>query len=303
MRPFSAAWLTFSLFLIVPPLDARERKPCDDPLEECFGAKLSVVFDESESANWDPGEVTFDPDACACLELAERERSENCDDGDDNDEDGLIDCADPDCADHPRCSPSVCDPGDPLNLGCRIVNLSVVLDTPRDNVRGWSFSLAHDEDVLQLVAPTTQGTDTELRACATGFNLTRAVDGGVVSAVILCFFGESLLPGESTILRASYVLKETPKPSTTIRFPEVGLSLNGEDPVRLEFGVDGASLLPDRMLDGCLGLCDEIVGEICGNGLDDDGDGAIDCEDAACVRSCHEEPFIRGDADGNGQIN
>ncbi|MEM7231042.1 MAG: hypothetical protein AAF517_02635 [Planctomycetota bacterium] len=303
MRSFS-----FVCLLVTLPsssqVGAGERLTCDKLLSNCFPGALSVVFDESQSSTWDPGELTFDPDACACLEIAERERPEDCGDQHDNDRDGLVDCADPDCADHPACSRLACDPGDPRNAGCRIVNVSVVLDTPSDDVGGWAFSLAHDEDVLQLVTPSLRDTDTQRAFCEPAFNVTRIVDGGLISAIILCFpFPTDLSPGESTLLRASYILKKTPNPTTRIRFPPEGLAVDGSPPTTMHFELDGQALLPDRIVDGCLGKCDEIRSEICGNGIDDNSNGLADCDDPACLRVCSEEPFIRGDADGNGSIN
>ena len=50
----------------------------------------------------------------------------NCADDTDNDNDGLSDCADPDCADHPACFPASpideVTPLDPTGCGCRLAN-------------------------------------------------------------------------------------------------------------------------------------------------------------------------------------
>ena len=45
--------------------------------------------------------------------------------------------------------------------------------------------------------------------------------------------------------------------------------------------------------------------EICDNGEDDDGDGDTDCEDSDCseVESCQVESFVRGDANGDAEVN
>ncbi len=45
--------------------------------------------------------------------------------------------------------------------------------------------------------------------------------------------------------------------------------------------------------------------EICDNGEDDDGDGDTDCDDSDCneVESCQVERFVRGDANGDAEVN
>ena len=45
--------------------------------------------------------------------------------------------------------------------------------------------------------------------------------------------------------------------------------------------------------------------EICDNGEDDDGDGDTDCDDSDCseVESCQVESFVRGDANGDAEVN
>ena len=46
----------------------------------------------------------------ACSDLDDKEvPAEVCDDGIDNDGDGLVDCEDPDCAGSPECIPEICD--------------------------------------------------------------------------------------------------------------------------------------------------------------------------------------------------
>ena len=46
------------------------------------------------------------------------------------------------------------------------------------------------------------------------------------------------------------------------------------------------------------------AGEICDNGVDDDGDGEIDCQDPDCVdaSNCQGDRFVRGDTDTNGRM-
>jgi hypothetical protein len=43
--------------------------------------------------------------------------------------------------------------------------------------------------------------------------------------------------------------------------------------------------------------------ELCGNGLDDDGDGAADCDDSDCDGSCRENCTDMRDNDGDGKID
>ena len=45
--------------------------------------------------------------------------------------------------------------------------------------------------------------------------------------------------------------------------------------------------------------------EICDNNADDDGDGDTDCEDSDCVEAdtCQGSPFVRGDSNGDSDVN
>ena len=66
----------------------------------------------------------------------------------------------------------------------------------------------------------------------------------------------------------------------------------------------GAVEVCNTVDDDCDGTVDEgvCVGEICGNGVDDDGDGLQDCEDAECIGdpSCVEDCDNGTDDDGDG---
>ena len=79
-----------------------------------------------------------------------------------------------------------------------------------------------------------------------------------------------------------------------------------------------ASSVQDRSEEAEFGsvVCDISIGgdnppppeEICGNGLDDDGNGLVDCADPRCgdLPECAEPPgerFVRGDANSDGSIN
>lgn len=88
------------------------------------------------------------------------------------------------------------------------------------------------------------------------------------------------------------------------------------DEVDGEFGLRnlGAEICDNGVDDNDDGLvdCDEPscenargCGEICDNGVDDDDDGLADCADAECSGdpACRAQPFIRANADGVGGID
>ena len=77
--------------------------------------------------------------------------------------------------------------------------------------------------------------------------------------------------------------------------------LRFQDPTSVEGVCDGISVC----LNPTPGSCASTTPEICTGGVDEDGDGDIDCADSDCASApecAGGALFVRGDSDGNGQL-
>ncbi len=189
------------------------------------------------------------------------------------------------------------------------VDTVIVMDTRTQGVGAWSYAVAHDDAFLTLVSVTVDGTEAE-RAKNGGFVVVDARDieacppkdpgcenpvpgAGYISVVILHFIEGATLPLQrNRICRAAYVLKADPGPNGTL-----------VQIVYIAITADGKSREPSRLIDGWVKAAGEAVLEVCGNGVDDEGDGKADCDDPECLNSpgCWPEPCtnaVDDDRDG-----
>ncbi|MCZ6796233.1 MAG: hypothetical protein O7J95_21690, partial [Planctomycetota bacterium] len=79
----------------------------------------------------------------------------------------------------------------------------------------------------------------------------------------------------------------------------------GNDARLLVYDEFDAIPLTDGSVISCVDPEPGVAREVCNNGQDDDGDGAIDCadDDCATAANCQGVNLVRGDADANGSIN
>lgn len=155
----------------------------------------------------------------------EPEKELTCDDGKDNDCDGLIDMDDPDCLVLPDQGLALAmnAPGGTLQGAKYVAAVSgatveasgyiePVGDPLSEGAQGWSISVSHEDDSLDLVSVTIGGTDAGA-AFSGGFESTEVVDpaknagnAGFVSAVVLSFRKAiSLDPTKAqSVIRAQY---------------------------------------------------------------------------------------------------
>ncbi|MHC4091818.1 MAG: immunoglobulin-like domain-containing protein, partial [Planctomycetota bacterium] len=111
------------------------------------GVPLTVQFGDNDPAVVDPGLVLPNPVIIINPAIA----TEVCDDGEDNDGDGLVDCADPDCIEDPHCDPVLTCPED-LVVECDGAGNSAQLDEWRQSVTVDSVceNLSLTDDFLEL---------------------------------------------------------------------------------------------------------------------------------------------------------
>lgn len=195
-----------------------------------------------------------------------------CDDGHDDDFDGLFDCDDPDCADDPHCAV-------PQTVRACLATEPWRLDTDLwgDNRRGV------DE------IPTNGCGETP------GPESVHAFSGGDVPAVVCVRVDQN--PGGVPLALSvrsarcddagSEVVCAQPGPQARVSVetdPGVRYYAVVDSPVADGGGAHALAILP--------GYCDDIFGEVCDNGRDEDADGLIDCDDDECANNiaCLETP-------------
>ena len=187
---------------------------------------------------------------------------ELCDNGIDDDGDQLVDCADPDCYSLPICTAPMCTPdgdlGD-IDIGTKVsvhVDLAGATkvfqaDCAKGDGRGRAYRVNLLAPMMLGVFCTQTGDQVLQFASQTGpldacdANITNCADTKGPSD---CNFGvPNLQPGVHYVLVQAFASGDE---------GTMDLTLTGET---------------QRVL------------EICNNGIDDDGDGAIDCNDRKCA--------------------
>ncbi len=216
---------------------------------------------------------------------------EDCTNGLDDDSDGLADCSDPECGSSPYCSgATACEQATSLVCG-QVVSGS----TAGGSQRFWDYGCPHGdmlgpEVAYQLSIPL--GTHVRIRLTPQGgadldlFLLGAGRQGGCDPGACLqasTGTGEESL--SVTLQEASFLVVDT-KGSQGGSFQlEVTCPAEFEECGNgVDDDGDGATDCADP---DCAAECGGA--EECGNGVDDDGDGATDCADPDCAAECGTE--------------
>ncbi|HXU68272.1 MAG TPA: hypothetical protein VN947_03035 [Polyangia bacterium] len=262
-------------------------------LDMAHGGDMACVGANCPS-HGDMGDMAGDPcatkDDCKKPECAGDPRchtpgTEICNNGIDDDDDGLVDCKDPDCASFPGCQPHMCDPNNPdctdpmcvdnpkcQNLKCMpTVDFGTLMPTGSSSTR---------------MESTTGTTDVAVTPCAPGgggevvgeFTLTGSAD---LTLAWSQQKGEDhvfglFLAGVNQACGANPIDCVDPKEAQTglHTFP----SLPGGHYYVITQAFEKAGQGPVTVT-----LSTPSMKEICNNGVDDNGNGLIDCADADCV--------------------
>ena len=219
--------------------------------------------------------------------------TENCTNGVDDDGDGLIDCADADCAGDPACGGGGTGPANDDCANAQLVgeglfaldNTNSILDGPTD-------------------CDTNMGTDVwfEYTASASGTATIETCGslGSMDDTVLIVYDGAAGCPvAGSACLASDDDGCTTPNFSSTVAVP---VTAGGTYLVQVG-GWNGATGTSDLSISLGGGPAPT---ENCANGVDDDGDGLIDCEDAdcdldpACIAPPVENCTNGTDDDGDG---
>jgi hypothetical protein len=242
----------------------------------------------------DGGDPCADPNNCTKPECVGDPRchvlgTEICNNGIDDDDDGLIDCQDPDCASFPGCQMHMCDPNhpdctDPACVNepqCKDLKCHPTVDFGTINPMGSSSTRMEN---------TTGTTDVAVTPCAPGsagmvvgkfdlsgnaavtltftqgkgedhvFGLFRAgINQGCGANPVGCYDPKGTLSGSNTFTNLGpgeyYVITQPFEPK-------------GQGPVTVTLST------PTKK-------------EICNNGVDDNGNGLIDCADPDCLNDAN----------------
>ena len=249
----------------------------------------------------------FDSDCWEFIRCFERE--EDCKDGIDNDGDGLIDCEDDSCFGSAECmedSPYTCKDGldndrDGL-IDCQEESCREFLVCAEWGETACSDGIDNDSDGLvdcadaecRLSFPSSCGA-IEASAAFCGDGIDNDSDGLVDCADPDCGITTlSLEAISSAIKKTNSTCPNNNNGGLTIDLNQTGweYSINGGESFSINNTYDnltkGDYEVVLRRGSGCtlagpkITITGEQCPEICENGIDDDGDGAIDCEDSDC---------------------
>jgi hypothetical protein len=185
--------------------------------------------------------------------------AEGCTDGLDNDGDGQVDCADPDCFPEAVCITGSCSATETLVCGGSISGLL----SGSGSIGAYACDLyeAGPEATFQL-SPDVEGT----------VSLSLDYDPGIDLDLIVSGPGSNCQIDTCTTSVASFELPET-------------LSFYGYPTETYHVFVDGPSVYDVGSFTLAVD-CGPATVEICGNGVDDDGDLEVDCDDLNCIDEC-----------------
>ena len=253
---------------------------------DCATAPNCLGFEDCTNGRDDDGDRLTDCADPDCLLSPLCGPPEVCDNGIDDDRDTDTDCADSDCATFPACIAEVCDNGvddnangstDCADVACIGTDAcptgggtcgaptplgfggAVGVTAGADLIQGGCGSPTGPEDVWSLAfdVPTAVCVNT----FGTGFDT-------VLYARTDCDAGASEIACNDD--------------SAGVLQSELSLLVDPGQPVALIVdGYSGAS--GDYVLSVQPGACSSPGVELCANGYDDDGDGAVDCGDADCI--------------------
>ena len=316
--------------------DGDELVDCDDDdcpepcREDCTGGQ----------DNDGDGLVDCDDPSCARDRACLREI---CGDGVDNDRDIAIDCSDEDCQGDaavgicPLPAPGrdglleePCDGPSCVDASLEIVfengrssvpfpkvdraeiPVEVVIESLVHGINGWSYGVVHDASAVSLIADsvTVEGTPMDVNhreslVVPPHFSVQSTTpEGNMFQAMVLSFLTPADLPinRRTVVLRATYRVEDPGQFPGPIRFADGEVRPDQSPAVALNFDVVGSAMVPRHIRHGLLGTNEGKI--FCDNGLDDDGDGLVDCEDPDCIAQGACSPaFIRGDANGDSRVN
>jgi len=208
-------------------------------------------------------------------------QTEDCSNGTDDDGDGLVDCADPECASDAHCSGTkACQQATALQCDTTLTGTTVGGSEMYTTYGCLSGNENGPEIAYQLSIPV--GTPVQMTLTPTG--------------------------GQDVDLLVLPTSAGTCSTTTCV----ANSANNGTSPDTVSFTVPsgGTFVVVDSYDQGgsfqLKVTCGAAQTEDCSNGVDDDGDGKIDCADPDCTQTCQQNREIcdnNKDDDGDGSID
>jgi hypothetical protein len=238
---------------------------CKDPA--CFGDKACVVPGHEICNNNldddDDGLIDCkDPDCANDPTCVVKPGNEICDNGKDDNGDGLTDCSDPQCKTFPACLQAACVPD--VDFGAIASSGASVSKTISTVGATASYSTCAPPGGVARVAGFSLAAASDVK-----IDFTQAAGSAHVLALFRAGVGQTCDANPVDCLRVGD--KATAK-QTYSALPPGNYWLA----VQSFAGTSGSTTV--TLSTGTAG-----VAEICDNGKDDDGDGAIDCADLDCA--------------------
>jgi len=259
--------------------------------EQCWSSPLCRTEDCGNGVD-DDGDGLIDCQDSDCAVVPRCAQVERCDDGVDNDADGLVDCDDPDCATNPWCHETLCADGedndenglvdcdDPHCVGqpgC-ISNTSCLPATTiycDDLIEGSTLGRLNNLDSYECVPGSFPGGEQYFHLGAfpgteVTLGFTDWTTGQTLQMIVLQ--GHESNPGCN-------VSGDCTIPTTSGGSDQT-LTVTPDGYADLYVVVDGSGTAG-----GAFDLsvsCEPLVETNCGDGVDNDSDGLVDCNDPDC---------------------
>ena len=248
--------------------------PCDSNQISCYDPsgrqQDSVAFE-----NQPPGDYAFiwkglqpgdDGQIQAQISAFVNRQEELCHNGIDDDGNGLIDCQDPVCVGVSGCSAPLCQPD--VSFGDMMVgdSQSATLNVKNKGIGGYVASCSKGGArgmVVQLNVVATGGVAIGFDCTETGDHVLALYQAG--GPRDKCDFQEDVCADPKVLPFGC------------------GYEVPNLDPGLYNVIVEGYQPGSEGTVNLTLSISDDRVLEVCNNGIDDDGDGKIDCQDRKCA--------------------
>jgi hypothetical protein len=188
---------------------------------------------------------------------------EICDNKKDDDGDGAVDCADPDCKSFPACQSTVCKP---------TVDFGVI--QPKGSSSTRTVSTTGSKDVYLSTCAVPGGGEVVTQLTLTGKTDLKLTYQQITGDHVFALFRAGLNEACNANARGCFDPQSQKNGSFSIKSLDAGVyyliveafakGLEGQVKVTLSTG-------------------SVVSPEVCNNGIDDDSDGAVDCADLECL--------------------